>query len=141
MAQNELRLRLIKDDKKVGELNLGLGGIFYVDGSFKFPCYIKSGAVYALQEDIAHEEFHCLASFDSLELGIKGGDEWWFEGDEGIDGTFKKKFMLRYSTIRLVWEMVFDDSSYGSLTCEVFKLSESKRIDNIHNKEMTDGTD
>jgi len=72
MQTKEVRFRVIKDDKPVGIIRLVPGkGAFHRDISDD-EC------------DFAPADIHFIlgACCDRLELGVKVGDEWWFEGDK-----------------------------------------------------------
>lgn len=134
MAQTEERKRLLKDGKIVGELR-----IFYAD--WKGECVQQFFDANKPHDSSAHK----LVPYDSFELGIKGGDEFWFEGD-----------IIEYQ--------IFPDSDLnrGELTCSCYQwyiitinkhgvkiaipfhdteeMQLRKRIGNIHEESEADVT-
>ena len=76
MAQIELMLQLIKDNKIVGyEYHIN-GFIYYFD---------KLLTDEEMENTVKHEQIHWFkVSHDSVELGVKVGSGWYFDGDRGI---------------------------------------------------------
>ena len=120
--QRELCLRLIKDGKIVGyELHRDKN-IYHFEQirNEELPCHILEAS--RIQE--------YLIDYDSFELGIKVGDEWWFEGDI---------FSSEYGGLTLVYKEEwscwgFRNESAGFLYSGVLINSVFKRIRTIHDE-------
>jgi len=132
MAQDEeIRFRVIKDDTPVGIIRLVPGkGAFYRD-------------IIANECDFAPADIFFIMGecCDYLELGIKVGDEWWFEGDIGNNEQYNShsgfgKFTVVYKQPDICWVLALNNSNelirYGQV---LSVLVESKRIGNIHEED------
>ncbi len=78
---------------------------------------------------------------DSFELGIKVGDEWWFEGDKFIPKEDDRKFVLNF-TGEAWWIHSIDDKEIGDsigidmpIPGIIPWLENAERIGTIHDKE------
>jgi hypothetical protein len=135
MAQTELMLRLIKDNKRVGYEWHGL----FEEGSDQCPPYMitlhyepskkdNCGTLSDMVNPISH---------DSFELGIKVGGVWWFEGDRAIDTSNGLKGTVVYDEDG--WGFTYDNreipNTIGTSDLHDVLWEELEPIGNIHDKE------
>jgi hypothetical protein len=118
MAHTELTLRLIKDDNIVGYSAMTDRGYKGLQCGYIKPANFPDFPIYGFRP-IVH---------DSFELGIKVGDEWWFEGD--VVKTDEGDWVGRiYYDDRHNCFGVEDDLGGFSVLCNWWNF---KRIGNIH---------
>jgi len=121
--QTELMLRLIKDGKIVGykhitpdwDKTLKMGEIEYT----------KVNSITEFNAGFMLHRWDCI-SYDSFELGIKVGDEWWFEGD-----------IVKTDEADWIGHIVFSGSEFIVVDdiggfCSHCQWENFKRIGNIH---------
>ena len=111
---NELMLRLIKDGKIVG---------------YKWFCKGEEG--YSHKRNYM---FSDLIEWDFVELGIKVGDEWYFDGDRLCfeDGETKLTGTIKWYLNR--WLVFYEDGATSLLRTDAGYASCIKRIGNTHEK-------
>ncbi len=121
--QSELRLRLLKDEEIVGQkwtltLDDASGYVSFMEYNDPSICADLSGDslvdiyLYAGEE----EWIFGAIDYDSFELGIKVGEEWWFEGDIVQRGTHK--YELIYNSDSGGWLLkVFSCDCTGANDC------------------------
>lgn len=68
---------------------------------------------------------------DSFDMGIKVGDEWWFDGDNGMD-VYDEEFTLVYEPKRVRWCINYPDGDTYSSENMLDILSNAKRIGSTH---------
>jgi len=121
MAQTEMILRLIKDGDIVGYEKRSIKG--YIEVKHRHICHDNEERWYYGAFDDNH---------DSFELGIKVGDEYWFEGDrlsEMYHGCYHKGIIeFKDGCFLVEWD---DDE----LTDFLRNVDDMKRIGNIHEQE------
>jgi len=120
MVMTEMMLRLIKDGKIVGYINIDEDGIGQSEDS------------------LTHFSGYCshitAISYNSFEQGIKVGDEWWFEGDKIQFKTFEAEIknswderVLKHNGVGFYFNMADYWNPY--LPIDIWEM---KRIGNIH---------
>ena len=128
MAQTELMLRLLKDGKIVGYEHRKCAGIRHPNMSIfhKVDLDLCGRDIAMYLDDRVNYINH-----DSFELGIKVGDEIWFEGDIlcYIDEP-ESKHTLVYDGKDCRWYLVSHKT--GNHDSRDFPLVDFKRIGNIH---------
>jgi len=101
--QTEIELRLLEEDDKNPSGFKIVGQITIEDGCLGVSPWIfkKGGTEKARKKGLNFSLFsnHC-PQFDAIELGIKVGDEWWFEGD------IIKHFMIDNNKKHIIFYML-----------------------------------
>ena len=120
MAQKEMMLRLLLKGKRVGYEKKEIFGELIVT---------FHSANIGDKEQWWDLQFGYKIEYDSFELGIKVGDEWWFEGDKAKRGRING--ILRRDHFRWVIVTDLEENEIFHIYDEtVFKFW--KRIGNIH---------
>ena len=131
MAQTELMLRLIKDGKIVGYEWHQYNPV--EKRMFVYRVVGRELSSNSLDWE-GYPHIHFILEYDSFELGIKVGDEWWFEGDivrrewqRNINGT------LKYDGFR--WLVEPDIKEFPFYIHDKTDFKHWNRIGNIHEEE------
>ncbi len=140
MAQTEMRIRLIKGEKIVGEkyiCKLSTAKLLVLKEEyeeFTFAFRYKPDDILNIYRRINGEwTFITDIQYDSFELGIKVGESWWFRGDRG-------KY-LTYGEFTLNWRygcFCIDFDTLHNIILSINALGRAEKIGNIH-EEVKDG--
>ena len=121
MAQTEMMFRLLKDGKIVGFERKALD-TYLTNIEKKILTTYQRG----IEKDSEWINDIDIIEHDSIELGIKVGDEWWFEGDRVLWNN-EYEGILKYNPKRGFY---FDLGGDGYSTFDT--KHDYCKIDNIH---------
>ena len=132
----EMMLRLIKDRKIVGYELKYCGRIYYGTDmdNLKIKILLSNTRANKSYEGTSY----AVPGYDSFELGIKVGDEWWFEGDKielGDHYIGDCRHKKKNHTI------IYDEGAFwfGCEPCEVICGNiKAKRTGSIHEENKND---
>jgi len=135
-SQTESMSRLIKDGKIVGyEWKLQYDNAIKHCATYDEYCYPAveySGNIVSLYStDCKSWVMVEKIKYDSFDMGIKVGDEWWFAGDWGQD-KYGDEFILVYSIDRVRWEIIRPHGDFTSSVSILITLKDSKRIGSVY---------
>ena len=140
MAQNEEMKRLLLKGKIVANrLHCSLKQAenklpHYLIESLKNQGVGENDLIVITCED--GEYWHgCYVNHDSFELGIKVGDEWWFEGDmvgDVMDGKPMPEGIVTFDNEKLYWHLMGVNGEEADGIWYLLKRVKLKVIGNIH---------